>query len=122
MSAKLVDDINRCLSKTDFTNTKEAQATFVFDEKFLGFQGHFEGNPVLPGVCKIIAAREVIKSWKKNNELELKEINSAKFFMPVTVNEELVFHCVDNEKAGCLFITVKILKGETKVSELKLKF
>lgn len=122
MKHDLINDINRCMQNINIIDTRMATARFIFNEDFLGFKGHFENNPVLPGVCKILAAIEIIKKWKGNEYLELKDINSAKFFMPVMCNEELIFNCLDNESSESLLIKIKITKGKEKVSELKLKF
>ncbi|MCD4781863.1 MAG: hypothetical protein K8S27_15155 [Candidatus Omnitrophica bacterium] len=121
MKTYLIDDINRCLKDMDIIDIRMLRAKFVFDENFVGFKGHFENNPVLPGVCKILASIEAIKRWKKKEDLNLIEIKSAKFFMPVTCNEELIFNCLDNEAPVGYSINVKIARGEEKVSELKLK-
>jgi hypothetical protein len=32
------------------------EADFFFDQDFVGFDGHFPGNPMLPGVVQIMAA------------------------------------------------------------------
>ncbi len=122
MSMNLINDIHRCWLDSDSSDLRMFKARFVFDEEFVGFKGHFEDNPVLPGVCKIISAVEVIKKWQGRENIQLKEINLAKFFMPVTVNDELTFNCFDNESSECLYINVKIKRGDEKVSELKLKF
>ena len=122
MSRDLTSDINRCMRSIDVIDARMATANFIFDKEFLGFQGHFENNPILPGVCKILSSIEVIKAWKKKDELELKEINVAKFFRPVTCNEELIFKCFENENPENLSVKISILKGDEKVAELKLIF
>ena len=122
MSMDLINDINRCMRDLDIIDVRMATVNFIFDKKFLGFQGHFENNPVLPGVCKILCAIEVIKKWKERDDLELKEINSAKFFMPVTSDEEVTFNCFENESSESLSVKISILKREEKVAELKLIF
>ena len=122
MSEELINDVNRCIRDMDIIDKRMVTAKCVFDEEFLGFKGHFENNPILPGVCKIFTAVEIVKRWKSEEDLNLHEINSAKFFMPVKPNEELTFNCFDNESSECFFVKITILKGEDKVSELKLKF
>jgi len=68
---------------------------FSFPEDFTGFKGHFSNNPILPGVCKIqalIVLAEVING----RAFEMKEIKEAKFFSPVSCNEEVVFEYSEN--------------------------
>ncbi|MDP8266448.1 MAG: hypothetical protein P9M07_05820 [Candidatus Aceula meridiana] len=122
MSRELIGDINRCMRNIDVIDTRMATANFIFDKDFLGFQGHFENNPVLPGVCKILSAVEVIKKWKGKDDLELKEIKLAKFFRPITCDEELIFKCLENENLENFSVKVSIAKEEEKVAELKLIF
>lgn len=122
MNRDLIGGINRCMRNIDIIDERMATANFIFDEEFLGFQGHFENNPILPGVCKILAAIEVIKKWKNKKKLVLKEIKSAKFFMPVTCNEELIFNCLENENPEGISFKISILKESAKAAELKLIF
>ncbi len=122
MSRDLISDINRYMCNIDIIDVRMATANFIFDKEFLGFQGHFEGNPVLPGVCKILSAIEVIKIWKKKSGLELKEISLAKFFRPITCDEELIFKCFENETSESLSVKILISKEEEKVAELRLIF
>ena len=122
MSCDLIGDINRCMCNIDIIDKRMATANFIFDKEFLGFQGHFENNPVLPGVCKILSAVEVIKKWKGKDDLELKEIKLAKFFRPITCDEELIFKCLENENLENFSVKVSIAKEEEKVAELKLIF
>ena len=36
---------------------RTSSCTVTFDAAFRGFEGHFEGNPIVPGVCLIALAR-----------------------------------------------------------------
>ncbi|HPO13697.1 MAG TPA: hypothetical protein PLI09_09645 [Candidatus Hydrogenedentes bacterium] len=65
-------------------------ASFSFPEEFIGFRGHFPGKPVLPGVCKIQAILCMIETAMQKTP-KLKEVASAKFFAPITANEEAFF-------------------------------
>ena len=56
-------------------------ASFLFPEDFIGFQGHFPGNKILPGVCQIQCVISMLEKWKKKN-IVLREIVLAKFFSP----------------------------------------
>jgi 3-hydroxyacyl-[acyl-carrier-protein] dehydratase len=68
------------------------RARFSFPADFLGFQGHFPGEPVLPAVCEIQGALAMIEAWK-SRRVGLSEIILAKFSAPVTCDEELVYAC-----------------------------
>lgn len=96
-------------------------ARFTFPEDFIGFQGHFPGNKILPGVCQIQCALTMLEKWK-NRDVMLKEIVHAKFFSTVVPSEELT--CVRNgiEATDADFILKAYISNDAKkISELKLK-
>lgn len=100
---------------------EETTARFRFPPDFIGFKGHFPGNPVLPGVCKVQAALCMIE--KKNHAaFVLQEIVAAKFFHPVTADEELVFTLRDTPE-GSQTVLVKILvtRHDTKIADIHLR-
>ena len=53
-----------------------------FDADFAGFEGHFPGNPIVPGVCLIELSR-VMAEQAAGLELVLQEISLCKFRHPV---------------------------------------
>ena len=96
-------------------------ARFTFPEDFIGFQGHFPGNKILPGVCQIQCALTMLEQWK-NREIILKEIVQAKFFSTVAPSEELLCVCKGIEGTGPDFILkAHMSNGDRKISDLKLK-
>lgn len=59
-----------------------ACATVEFTPDFPGFGGHFEGNPVVPGVCLMEAAL-VLLARLIGGTPALKEVRQVKFFRPL---------------------------------------
>lgn len=102
------------------TSDKTITSRFVFPEEFVGFQGHFPGKKVLPGVCEIQCALLTIEKAKQKTP-DLKEVALAKYFAPVSPDEEIT--CAVNDVADSGEFTCKavITKGSTKVAELKLR-
>ncbi|HUI45023.1 MAG TPA: hypothetical protein VL122_03380 [Nitrospirota bacterium] len=94
---------------------------FVFPEEFVGFQGHFPGKKILPGVCQIQCALTMVeKAYKKN--VILKQITLAKYLAPVSPGEEVNVVCsILPEHDGQLMVKAIISKNNTKISELKLQ-
>ncbi|NOY75525.1 MAG: hypothetical protein GXP32_07005 [Kiritimatiellaeota bacterium] len=67
-------------------NAARCSAEFAFSESFIGFQGHFPGKPVLPGVCQIEMALAVLeKAFDRGTRL--KKLNRGKFLNMVAPNE-----------------------------------
>lgn len=94
---------------------------FVFPEDFIGFQGHFPGNKVLPGVCQIQCIASMLETWK-NKAVAIKEIVLAKFLAPVLPSEELTCVCRDITAADKYFmVKAYVNKGAERVAEFKLK-
>jgi 3-hydroxyacyl-[acyl-carrier-protein] dehydratase len=97
------------------------KARFSFPADFIGFAGHFPGKPVLPGVCKIQAMLCMLEAAYQRTP-KLKEIALAKFFAPVTCNEEIVFtvHQLpegSDEALAKAFITHK----DKKIAEIHVR-
>jgi 3-hydroxyacyl-[acyl-carrier-protein] dehydratase len=100
---------------------QELTARFSFSQEFIGFKGHFPGKPVLPGVCKIQAILCMLQEASQKTP-QLKEIVSAKFFTPVTCNEEIVC-TVRQESEGSeeTRVLALITNRDKKIAEIKLK-
>lgn len=95
---------------------------FVFPEEFIGFQGHFPGKKVLPGVCHIQCALTTLEK-ANSKQVVLKEIMLAKYLAPVSPGEELICVCSDIQAKDDEFVVKAVLsRNGSKVSELKLRF
>ena len=57
-----------------------------FDPDFTGFAGHFEGNPIVPGVCLIEAAR-LIAEEAAGKALRTVKIAQSRFRRPIFAGE-----------------------------------
>ncbi len=104
------------LEKSD----KAITSRFAFPEEFVGFQGHFPGKKILPGVCEIQCALLTVERAKQKT-LDLKEVALAKYFAPVLPNEEITCAMSDVADSGEFTCKAVITKGSTKVAELKLR-
>ena len=57
-----------------------------FDPAFRGFEGHFEGNPIVPGVCMIEAAR-VVAETILGQALSTRNVSNCRFRRPILAGE-----------------------------------
>jgi 3-hydroxyacyl-[acyl-carrier-protein] dehydratase len=117
----LVQEIKQCMFDLSGTAEGEVTASFIFSPEFTGFQGHFPGRPVLPGVC-MIQAVVVMLQIREKTKIRLKEIVLAKFFSSVSCGEKLVIDCRERMKKGNEILVKAVVSSDNKkIAELKLK-
>jgi len=119
--SKLRQEIKSSMQAMEQVSDFKTSARFSFPKKFIGFKGHFPNKPILPGVCKIQAALLVLEERKHKN-VRLAEIILAKFFAPVTFNQELIFDLEEHPKNNSeSTVTVKVSCQDKKIAELQLR-
>ena len=118
---KLMQEIKQCMAGLAETKKGEVTARFLFPAEFIGFQGHFPGKPVLPGVCNIQAVIVMLQALEKK-DIRLKEVVSAKFLSPVSHGEELVFNYrKQTESNNEALVKASVISKDKKVAELQLR-
>ena len=118
---RLMKEIKQCMS--DLAETKKGEVTgrFLFPADFIGFQGHFPGKPILPGVCKIQAVMVMLQAWEKR-DIRLKEIVSAKFLSPVSSEEEIVFNYKKQmQNKSEALVKASVISKNKKVASMQLR-
>jgi 3-hydroxymyristoyl/3-hydroxydecanoyl-(acyl carrier protein) dehydratase len=95
-------------------------ACFSFPEEFAGFQGHFKNNPVLPGICKVHAVVAMTAAFHRQ-EYRLIEVSQAKFFLPVTCNQNITIQCHSKISGeGLRSVKALVKREEEKIALLQL--
>ena len=104
---------------------KKGEASRVFKDDEFFFQGHFPGNPIVPGVIIVealaqtagIIVSESLTEYDKKSVLFL-SINKAKFRKPVIPNDKIIFEInfINNVKNVYKFFGIAS-KENIKVSE-----
>ena len=119
--SKLRQEIKSSMQAIEQISDFKTAARFCFAKKFIGFKGHFPNKPVLPGVCKIQAALQILEE-RKRKDVRLAEIILAKFFAPVTFNQEVIFNVEEHPKNSSeSTLTVKVTCEDKKIAELQLR-
>lgn len=67
------------------------QASLTFDPAFPGFEGHFPGNPIVPGVCQLLLVELLAQLAANAPELRTAEIIQMKFRAPLRPNDCATF-------------------------------
>jgi 3-hydroxyacyl-[acyl-carrier-protein] dehydratase len=97
------------------------RAEFMFPNEFIGFQGHFPTNKVLPGACQVQCALSTIEKIMEKHVV-LKEIVVAKYVAPIIPGDNVTCTVSGVPDTGNEPIyKVRITKGSEKISELKLR-
>ena len=112
--------ILQAMSGLENSEEDSLSASFVFPEEFAGFQGHFKGNPVLPGVCKIQAVIAMHEKFYAKN-FRLKEVTQAKYFLPVTPHQKITVKCHSQlNPEGALVVKATVQREEEKIAMLQM--
>jgi len=117
---KLMQLIEACMSGFVSDGQGNLSACFTFPADFLGFQGHFPGNPVLPGVC-IVQAVMAMAAKSAGRPLNIASIVTAKWFVPAGPGTMLNFAVqVIPGDSGSATLKAKVKAGTQKVADLTL--
>ena len=65
---------------------------YYFSSEFIGFAGHFPGNPVLPAIVQLMMAKILIEEYEEQ-PLKLSKVSRAKFIMPLQPEQEIIICC-----------------------------
>lgn len=110
------------MSCFELVSDNHARAVFAFAQAFVGFQGHFEGRPTLPAICKVCAVQLVLESARRK-PYRLAGLTGAKYLLPVGCNEKIVVNCRwSRDAVGLLRVKATVERDERKVAILDVVF
>jgi 3-hydroxymyristoyl/3-hydroxydecanoyl-(acyl carrier protein) dehydratase len=87
---------------------------FSFPASFVGFQGHFPGRPILPGVCLVQAMLGLYEAYHKI-PIRLVELKTAKLIAPVLPGEDIIMECQEKSKQGREIVIRASCKKDNKI-------
>jgi 3-hydroxymyristoyl/3-hydroxydecanoyl-(acyl carrier protein) dehydratase len=100
---------------------KKLTARFSFPPEFIGFQGHFPGKKILPGVCQIQGVLATLEKGK-GTAVVLQEVVLAKYTSPLFPGDEVTCVVSDFDDPGdSPTVKAVLTKATTKIAELKLR-
>jgi 3-hydroxyacyl-[acyl-carrier-protein] dehydratase len=74
------------------TGTETVSRRYRFSPGFIGFSGHFPGNPILPAIVQVCAVVSLAEE-EGGKALRLAAVRSAKFLSPIRPDEEVSIRC-----------------------------
>ena len=95
----------------------EWEAAFVFDVSFAGFNGHFPGNPVVPGVAQIMAAT---LTAAPDTDAHLRQIGRSKFLSMVAPGDIMRVRAKTVREGDVLRVTADCTTQNGPCAHLKL--
>jgi 3-hydroxyacyl-[acyl-carrier-protein] dehydratase len=110
--------------KTRIGRKIKAVKQVTFNEPF--FQGHFPGQPVMPGVLIIEAMAQAgalayFKRTDPRTDIAIANVKSAKFRKPVTPGDTLVMEGqVKKDRGHMILVEVKALVENEVVAEVEI--
>jgi 3-hydroxyacyl-[acyl-carrier-protein] dehydratase len=100
-------------------NNPNLNAKIKFDKNFIGFQGHFPGNPVLPGVVMIKIMTIMLELFNKKKYI-LSQIKQAKFIEPVFADMTTLFTIKSEKDKDGIKLQGKVFKLKKIIAKISL--
>ena len=119
-SSPMADEIRASMGAI-VQDADELRGSFTFGPGFIGFQGHFPGQPILPGVCEIAAALLLFEAHVRR-PVRLRKIERARFSSPATCGERLDYQCsVKEDVDGETVLRTIVRRGEETIARFRLR-
>ncbi|MDD4649778.1 MAG: hypothetical protein PHO79_07170, partial [Desulfoplanes sp.] len=107
----ILREIQACaLGPATRTSDGAREMIFIFPPSFLGFNGHFPDQPILPAMVQVLTG---ILAARGDSPLQLKKIGRAKFMRIVKPGEKLKAHALTSTKNGYVHAQIQLsVEGE----------
>lgn len=98
-------------------------ACYEFSDRFPGFDGHFPGQPVLPGVCMLMAAVVTLEDWHRK-DIRVRAVRKARFLSPIRPGQRLIITCTRHHQQTEEHTAQLTLRGggDRKTSECIIQY
>lgn len=107
MTMSRLTDAIRNAGSTLRTDEDGFEKEFVFNAEFIGFDGHFPGNPILPAMVQIMTGAETARE-AAGKSMAPHTVTRAKFVRPIHPDERLVVKGVLKNRKGATVAPVTI--------------
>ena len=97
-----------------------ATMDFGFDATEPFFDGHFPGQPILPGVFQLEMVRSAAE-WMLNRSLAISTVRKAKFHRPIRPGDTVRLQVKLTAEANEFFAQARFFVGEQAAGETQLK-
>ena len=106
------DEIRACAIKPVQKTERGWEKTYVFPSDFLGFQGHFPGNPILPAVIQLMMGRQAITE-RMGRECDIVKVTRAKYMKVITPGIPVtVILTIKEQEDACICKCILEIEGK----------
>ncbi len=105
------------LSLTPSADSGSFEAEIVFPAEFIGFQGHFPANPIVPGVV-VIGALTAACEKALGMPLKITGIEKARFLSPITPGMKVKMHINPAPQESGYLVKAKLTSDRKKISSV----
>ncbi|MFH0753420.1 MAG: hypothetical protein V2A70_02495 [Candidatus Omnitrophota bacterium] len=116
----LYEEIRGLLRQVASHEDGRITANILFPKDFTGFKGHFPGNPVVPGVCKVLSVLVLLDASQKTKAV-LKTIVLAKFLSLVTCDQEVCVELWREHQRDAQRVKAVFKSADKKVAEIQIE-
>lgn len=114
----LLQEIRRCAEGPAADGASGRTMTFIFPPSFIGFQGHFPVDPILPGMVQIMSG---IITAETTRPLTLIKVGRAKFSRIIKPLEPVRVIAATSEKNETIQAHIQITVHEEVAATLTLE-
>lgn len=93
--------------------------SFIFDADFIGFDGHFPDNPILPGVVQLMAGA-LTASEAAGKHLIPQGVSRTKFLKQIIPNDTITVSGTLKIKNGATLAAITIRSGDDTAATFTL--
>ncbi len=116
--SKVTEELNKLILNLN-GDSECLYADMTFPSDFIGFEGHFPGNKILPGFIQVQCIIAILEKYHNKNYL-IKEIQAARYKAPVFPNEKISFR-LEIITADTIAVKAFVTSQTEKKSDIKIE-
>ena len=118
----LQQSLSRCLRSVRVDDDGSVSLEFCYPPEFAGFQGHFPGLPIVPGVCILQSLRLGLEqAWGRR--VRVVRLPLVKFVVPVSPGETVLFAIRESARtAEGVTVKARVTRSGQRIAECTVEF
>jgi 3-hydroxyacyl-[acyl-carrier-protein] dehydratase len=113
--------ISSAVGRIEKSETDTIKQRYRFSPDFIGFAGHFPGNPILPAFVQILMALTLTEKHK-GCRLKAASVEKAKFRIPLHPDQEIEIECRQRSVGGLSGCDARLTVAEGLAASFRISF